>query len=216
MCVYTCDYRFDPFTLRWAISNPNKRSPHTEFFCAAFATRLSYEWNGYPPLYTPDSFHSTLLPRRSHVSHWEQFTSIATYFLQPLIWTRDKVSLSLFFFFSPVDFPFQEEKKKNMLKSSAKERITATFTQRSILPILPKGVPKVIFHIITANWAQTDGWRVGRAAPGIRGGMFTLRRRTTLHIYFLCHETRLVFKVGLDFTGCLTRPSVHPYGLGKP
>lgn len=212
-----CDYHFDPFTLRRAICNPNKRSSPIQIFfflCRICSTPLTSEMANHPPTH-PDPTHSTLLPQRSHVSHWGRFTSIATYFLEPFIWTRVEVTLSLFFFFLS-DFAFQKKKKENMLKWTAKEGIYATFTQSSTLPILPKGVPKVIFHIITANWVQMDGWRVGRAALGIRGGMFTLRRRTTLHIYFLCHETRLVFKVGLDFTGFLTRPSVYPYGLRKP
>lgn len=58
---------------------------------------------------TLGSSQGTLLPWRSHVSHWEQFTSIATYFRKPLIWTRDEVTLP-FFFFSSLIFSFLTKK----------------------------------------------------------------------------------------------------------
>lgn len=44
-----------------------KKAPNADFFCAAFATRLSrVKWSKPPRLH---STRSTLLPRRSHVSH---------------------------------------------------------------------------------------------------------------------------------------------------
>lgn len=92
-CVYICDYRFDlsPYAGPFVIQTKGG----TLQILWRFAAHLSRVKR-----VALDSPQSTLPLRRSHVSHWEQFTSIGTYFRKPLIQTRDSLFCSRMFPFS--------------------------------------------------------------------------------------------------------------------
>lgn len=77
-CVYICDYRFDPSPSAGPFVIQTKGGTLEIFrhFTVQLSTETGSSWL---------CSQRTLLPRRSHVSHWEQFTTIAAYFRKPLI-----------------------------------------------------------------------------------------------------------------------------------
>ena len=119
--VYICHYRFDlspragPFVIQ------TKEAPRRFFAVLHDAPLGSEKKEGDSRLLSKAPCYLG----RSHVSHWEQFTSTETYFRKPLIQTRDKrVSFFLsilkwsaasgipalfFFFFSLVPPPFSKK-----------------------------------------------------------------------------------------------------------
>lgn len=175
-----------------AICNTNKRR-HPAGFCGA-------SWSHFSRVKRVglDSPQCTFPLWRSHVSHWEQFTSIETYFRKPLIQTRDERGFLSF----PPRVPYS---KLSILKWFP----IAGFFWALFFSQIPLQASKKVYwglfllFIITNSLRKHNMWD---AAAATRGGMFVLQSRLGLHIYSHLLKTSPLLKRGWI---SLAAPSSH-------